>query len=203
MAVQACGGCQRAPVDRATGSPHTEDKRAHRLWHHPRDSILHWAQQTWPCPNSDPEGRKRAGIALPPKQGQGAWGWGMLTHCTSGCLVVAWHLLPQPPGHLWTGDGSGWTRSSSWGGGGHAGPSAFLSLLWHSHCHLPLPVWTQETLVPPLPTSLEPTSGRVSAPPNLCLTPPPGSSGSHLPSCCPPCTALGWVPGPSSASEPS
>jgi len=36
----------------------TQDKRAHGLWHHPRDPILHWAQETWPCPNSDPEGRK-------------------------------------------------------------------------------------------------------------------------------------------------
>lgn len=97
----------------------------------------------------------------------------MLTHCTSGCLGAAWHLLPQPPGHLWTGDESGQTQTPPPGVvGAMQGPALSCPCSGThtatSFCLSGLRA-LKETLVPPLPSSLEPTSGRVSTPPNLGL----------------------------------
>ena len=97
----------------------------------------------------------------------------MLTHCTSGCLGAAWHLLPQPPGHLWTGDESGRTQTPPPGVVGAMQGPALSCPCSGTHTATSLCLSglraLKETLVPPLPSSLQPTSGRASTPPNLGL----------------------------------
>lgn len=103
--------------------------------------------------------------------------------------MVAWHLLPQLPGHLWTGNESGWTQTPPPGVVGALwGPSALLSLFWHSHCHLPLPVWTQGSKGDPGTSPAHQPSANLRPGVHTFQSgsaPPPRSSGSHLPSCCP------------------
>ena len=131
----------------------------------------------------------------------------MLTHCTSGCPVVAWHLLPQLPGHLWTGNESGWTQTPPPGVVGALwGPSALLSLFWHSHCHLPLPVWTQGSKGDPGTSPAHQPSANLRPGVHTFQSgsaPPPRSSGSHLPSCCPKRAACPYPPAPLVAPLPS